>query len=130
MWANRLASRREKNPQIAKKKPKLIEKVQFAWLFILLNSQHLFPPAKNSKNSYNKLNDVLCISDTLNSRLFKRKILPVVGPDSKLLKLLIDFAHVVKMPRIRTEHIHRSHVGTAAYLRKKHLRGIYQFSIR
>ena len=46
MWADRLASRQKKNPQNAQENPKLIQKIQIAWLFILLNSQYLFPPAK------------------------------------------------------------------------------------
>ena len=75
MWADRLASRQKRNPQNAQENPKLIKKVQLAWLFILSNSQHLFPPAKNSKNSHNKLNDGICISDTLDSKLFEKKIL-------------------------------------------------------
>ena len=98
MWAQRITAKRTDNPQGIPQTPKFIEKLQFAWLFILLNSQHIYPPAKNSKNPYNKLNDVLCISDILDDRLYKRKTLPVVGPDSKLIKLLIDFAHIVKMP--------------------------------
>ena len=92
-----------------------------AWLFILSNSQNLFPPAKNGKTSHNKLNGVTCITDTLDDRLFEKKTLPVIGPDPRLIKLLINFAHIVRLPKIGTEQIHRTHVSTAANLRKNTL---------
>ena len=49
MWAHRITSKRTNNPQTVSKTPTLIEKIQFAWLFILLNSQHLYTPAKKQQ---------------------------------------------------------------------------------
>ena len=49
MWAHRLTSKQTNNPQTVSKTPTLFEKIQFAWLFILLNSQHLYPPTKQQK---------------------------------------------------------------------------------
>ena len=49
MWADRLASRQMRNPKNKQENPKLIKKIQMAWLFILSNSQNLLPPQRIAK---------------------------------------------------------------------------------
>ena len=47
IWAQRIRSEKSiANPKNNMATPKLVQKLQFAWLFILLNSQNVFPPRK------------------------------------------------------------------------------------
>ena len=57
-------------------------KIQLAFYWLIKNSQELHPPPKlDAGHSIITKNDITCIKDSLDSRLFRVNILPIIGKD-------------------------------------------------
>ena len=87
-------------------------KLKLGFLWLCLNSQKSFPaPKSHAYNSTVNKHGVVCIIDTVDSRLFQTNRLPMIGKDVRLT------IHIIKLPGVGQQHFHRSKVSAAGFLR-------------
>ena len=93
----------------------LQKKFQLAWYFLILNSQKS-PPTKlpASHEAFDHIG-MSCVTLKVDFRLFKPLILPKIGRDENLLRLI--FRQALTFVGIDNRSYHRSIVSTSAQIR-------------
>ena len=57
-------------------------KIHMAYLWVIKNSKELYsPPQLDASHNITSHNGIICIKDTLDSRLFKSQEIPIIGKD-------------------------------------------------
>ena len=87
-----------------------------AWHFLVLNSQNSFPPSKlQASHEVFENNSLACVGLKVDFRLFRPTILPLIGKDEKLLRLIFRQAH--SFIGVDGRSYHRSISNTSSHIR-------------